>query len=160
MKCNSSIMKTNRISLFILFFTIPFISQGQDNGLGIRVMNLPDVAGVGVSMKHMIHGRMSYEVTVGSDVNINSAFIKADFNLVQRPVGIQGLDWYSGLGAQTWFTESSFDIAPEWTLGLDWDIVSLPLSFFLDGSLYIPLVNHDLISPEWQIGAGVRVLFK
>ena len=153
-------MKRKHNLLFLLLSLSSLGSTAQDNGLGIRTMNLPDIAAVGVSFKHMIQGRMSYEITAASDVDLNSALIKADFNFIQRPIGVQGLDWYSGIGGQTWFTKNSIDFAPEWTLGLDWDMVSLPLSLFLDGSLYLPLINHETIIAQWQIGAGVRVLFK
>jgi hypothetical protein len=153
-------MKINRGYFFLLLLTITLSGFSQDNGLGIRVMNLIDVSGVGVSIKYSIHGRMSYEATVGSSVNMDLAFVKTDFNFVQRPVGIQGLDWYSGVGVQSWFSDDEFDIAPELTLGLDWDLVSLPLGLFIDGSFYIPLIDNNPLQSYWQLSAGLRVLFK
>lgn len=153
-------MKKKKAILIFFILLFSFTSFAQDNGVGVRVISLPNLTGVGATFKHMIAGKMSYEASVGTDLHTDFAFIKSDFNFVQRPVGIQGLDWYVGAGAQSWFSSSSFDIAPELTLGLDWDLVSLPFGFFLDGSFYVPLVDHSPVQAQWQFGAGVRYLFK
>lgn len=153
-----SIMKQKKGWFVGAFLLVSLLGFSQDNGLGVRLMSLPEVVGVGASFKHMIAGKMSYEATVGSDVRAEFAFVKADFNFFQRPIAIQGLDWYTGAGVQSWFSTTSFEIAPELTLGLDWDMVSLPLGFFIDGSFYAPVVND--VKAEWQLGAGVRFLFE
>ena len=143
-----------------LLLNVVIISFAQDNGLGVRIMNLPEIVGVGISYKQIVRGNMSYETSVGSVIHMKSAFIKGDFNFIQRTVGIQGLDWYSGIGIQSWFSANEFDIGPELTSGLDLDLVSVPFSLFLDGSLYTMLVNNRPVQSFWQIGAGARFLFK
>ena len=152
-------MYENKCWLIGVFLLLSVTAFAQDNGLGVRVLSLPNVAGVGATFKHMIAGKMSYEGTVGFDKNIEYTIVKADFNFFQKPIGIQGLDWYMGGGALSWFSTNYFEIAPEITLGLDWDMVSLPIGFFFDGSFYVPLAN-DNVHAQWQLGAGIRVLLE
>ncbi len=147
-------------SFIILVLLFSLKSFGQDNGIGVRAVNIPDIVGLGVTYKHMLHGRMSYEITAGSNLTTDVGFVKADFNFVQRPISIQGLDWYSGIGVQSWLTKNTVKAGPEFTLGLDWDTVSLPIGLFLDGSFFVPLARNTAVRPVWQIGGGVRFLFE
>ena len=146
------------LSVFILYLS--FSVWSQNDGIGTRIIGLDNYTGVGVSYKHLIQGKMSYEGSIGGNFNQDVVFIKADFNFLQRPIPIQGLDWYLGAGAQSFISTHDFDIGPELTLGLDLDLVSLPLNLFVDGSYYVPLVDHEKIRSFWQFGAGVRILIE
>lgn len=142
----------------LLFISVLGLLSAQNRSIGVRVIDVYERDGVGLSFKQKFHGDMSFEGTVGADgYNQDRGFFKLDFNFIQRPIPIEGLDWYVGLGAQTWFSSSQFVMGPELTLGLDFDFISLPFNLFLDGTYYSPMAGVEEIESVWQIGLGARI---
>ena len=137
------------------------ILTAQDRAIGVRVVDVYEGTGVGLSFKQKIKAIMSFEATLGTDgFEQSQGFFKADFNFIQRPIPVDGLDWYLGAGVQSWFSSKFFELGPEATLGLSFDFASLPLNLFLDGTYYAPLINENNKSQEWQIGLGARLFFE
>ena len=67
----------------------------QDRAVGVRVVDIYEGEGIGLSFKQKFHGKMSVEGVLGIDgFEQKEGFFKADFNVIQRPIPIEGLDWY------------------------------------------------------------------
>lgn len=133
----------------------------QDRTVGVRVLDVYEGTGLGLSMKQKFKGKMSIEGTLGIDgFEQTEGFFKADFNIVQRPIPIEGVDWYLGGGLQTWFSSKYFQIGPEAILGISYDFASLPLNLFFDGTFYAPILEAQKEGQVIQIGTGVRLFFK
>lgn len=123
---------------------------------------------------HTEHQLLDYNASVALGLQLHY--------LWQRQIGtIEGFDWYAGLGGQLRAQQYSYDYrykpanGPEWVtvydervletdlgvdgvIGLEYTFSEVPISMFVDGTLFMELFNDPFLFRP-QAGTGVRFRF-
>ena len=95
---------------------------------------------------------------VHADVSFGKGLgVEALWDVIYRPVGPEGLDWYLGVGAYMYIHDPfSFGIPGE--IGLAYTLPGAPVSFSLDWRPTLRLVdNTDFFADRW--GLNIRYVF-
>lgn len=161
--------------LFGLLLIGATVAHGQSytTAIGLKGGNTGGVYGTGgINLKHFIAGSNALELTVGGGNNHLRAQLLYEW---QKSLdGVDGLDWYIGLGGTVgfwnkdivhpngkWTYNSGMYIGGAAVIGLDWNldpVIGIPLNLALDTGPYIGIINSNRFG--WGGGFAIRYILK
>lgn len=153
-------MKKLLLTLAVVFCTVSAANaQVSGNTIGLRLGY-----GAELSYQHALSDASRLELNLGlSSLNFNylSLNVSGIYQTVYAIDGVQGLNWYWGVGAALGVYSKSFQVGVLGDLGIEYNFPQIPLSLSLDWrpGLYFVTGGYGLYFGWEGICLGVRYRF-
>jgi hypothetical protein len=139
--------------VLLLFLALAFSGLARSQELGIR---FGDIVGGNVAVDGVFAlGQFS---RVHADVSFGKGLgVEALWDVIYRPVGPEGLDWYLGVGAYM-YIHDPFSLGVPGEIGLAYTLSNAPVSFSIDWRPTLRLIDDtDFFADRW--GLNIRYVF-